>query len=803
MPSYPDEELPYEQQSIVEFNANASELYAAAGLNGTAEDYEDVGRVLPFLRFVLAGRKTNEAEAEDVDARTRVNINAREDDEGGDDEEFTLTRDFDSVIGMTKMLPFTEPLYIYPVPNFKFTMKYHDWNHMSWPIKINGLEHEVPLYKIPNFKFAQVDKVRAQTLIFFPDKYNPGAPVGEDPSIELVKEVYERVIHPAVKAVCPARMAHWPPTFKAAMAKNQDSRGRLHFMSEVVSDEHLEALEKKMELFARQSGLGKIFFVHELRGIKNGTVHDAGDVGGREDAFDVAMKYLDMTRAKLHEWHVDVVIEIAREDHVLLWLKTGRVNLIRIGLPTASVAAVRAFCCSKQMKSDVVSQLYDLQGCRGRPGYRAGHADGVEWMNIYTTEKALTYQKHAGAFRCHSAKDLFPENMEKLLSDVGTQLEVYREAMGHEDPLTNEWVDVQLGGIRYEVRVPFEEALDTLGSVTVANFRLHFISLSGPVFWAFKYWRCKAIQYVLQNLYLMPEDARLWNQTLQLGGIQIYMLNALMYRPGEQEWDKDLVIQSAAFSSPPVDAEDVEEDELEPETELEPMLEDRGAYFLADIVLNQGSNILRLPDSARTLSMAALSRVYNVGMVELSAKFNQLSITRQRDTIRKKRAMQMARHGRTQRVEEAQPEVLDEVPLITNLVEMNVTLAPRTTLEGLDVLYDAEREENYQLNLLGNGNDIHRELHMIWRQFPIDMVTTSPNGRLRTEPQWITLTAVERGQTKDDLFKGTALPFRGCHFKRVNAESWSHTFDLLFPPKNQQISEGRWDGFGRCEYYLG
>lgn len=102
MPPYPDEQLPALTYSIQEFNARAR-----GTLTGGA-------RIPEFVNFALAGR------ARDEDGEKRVNIDVFKDCEQLHvRNDVTITRDYDSVIGITHNLPFCGPFSIYPAPNFR------------------------------------------------------------------------------------------------------------------------------------------------------------------------------------------------------------------------------------------------------------------------------------------------------------------------------------------------------------------------------------------------------------------------------------------------------------------------------------------------------------------------------------------------------------------------------------------------------------------------------------------------------------------------------------------------------------
>lgn len=96
----PDEDLCGIQVSLSEFVSVAQHLY-------TLEDTED------FLRFVLAGRLKRD------DMTARIFINARQGVLAPPISQYQLHRDIDSLIGVTRNLPFRLPMSIFPLASFR------------------------------------------------------------------------------------------------------------------------------------------------------------------------------------------------------------------------------------------------------------------------------------------------------------------------------------------------------------------------------------------------------------------------------------------------------------------------------------------------------------------------------------------------------------------------------------------------------------------------------------------------------------------------------------------------------------
>lgn len=112
MPAPPHNELPNIELSIQKFTAIAQQF-------ATTDDGSK------FLPFVLAGRMLDDEDIDENgdDVLKRVFVNAVVDAECPLEDMLSLTRDYDSVIGISNDLPYTDALSIFPVPPFKETLK--------------------------------------------------------------------------------------------------------------------------------------------------------------------------------------------------------------------------------------------------------------------------------------------------------------------------------------------------------------------------------------------------------------------------------------------------------------------------------------------------------------------------------------------------------------------------------------------------------------------------------------------------------------------------------------------------------
>ena len=111
---HPDEALDTLQLSLAQFVDVARALFPS-------ESEPDPSA---FIRFILAGRL-------EMNARSvRVSINAKQGALPPPVGEYQLSRDFDSVIGVTQDLPFRRPLALFPLPGFRDTLTKD--NHLQY-----------------------------------------------------------------------------------------------------------------------------------------------------------------------------------------------------------------------------------------------------------------------------------------------------------------------------------------------------------------------------------------------------------------------------------------------------------------------------------------------------------------------------------------------------------------------------------------------------------------------------------------------------------------------------------------------
>ncbi|KIK32002.1 hypothetical protein CY34DRAFT_102396, partial [Suillus luteus UH-Slu-Lm8-n1] len=111
-----------------------------------------------------------------------------------------VTRDLDSVIGVSDTLPYTSTLSIWPLSPFRETLRKD--NHVkSHAYDSQSAEVQVPMHKIPNMPLGKVQQ-RHVVRIFFPRLYNAQWPVDRLPQDKLAL-IYDRCFCPMMLEIVP------------------------------------------------------------------------------------------------------------------------------------------------------------------------------------------------------------------------------------------------------------------------------------------------------------------------------------------------------------------------------------------------------------------------------------------------------------------------------------------------------------------------------------------------------------------------------------------------------------------------
>ncbi|KAI9060430.1 hypothetical protein FKP32DRAFT_1578130, partial [Trametes sanguinea] len=355
-------------------------------------------------------------------------------------------------------------------------------------------------------------------------------------------DLYDQGILPAVRVCCPDRVAHWPPSYQVAFKQSQDRNGRLHFHS-IDIPEHLisQFVRELRRALADHPHLRDFWFMVELRGTKGMYSFQLGDAANRREVWNLLVEQIDITAEaaddNMQNWYCDIGLEVARPGHVVQWRLDAHARILRAALPKTTPNVLDSMMNGPQYIEDTSCLLYDLAGFRASPGRLSRKKDQVAHVNVYTTDKSVTYQLHPGAFRAHNPTDLYPGKIKALLRDVGTIASAFNQCSGT-------FGLAQDGTARYEVRVPLMQAIEAVPEMQWDTIRLAAVCIPNEVYWEYKFLRVAAIHYFLQEFATYPADVRSELNTLQMGVTVIWMLNGTITRPSD--WASYVAVTEAS-----------------------------------------------------------------------------------------------------------------------------------------------------------------------------------------------------------------------------------------------------------------
>lgn len=287
---------------------------------------------------------------------------------------------------------------------------------------------------------------------------------------------YEQGFRPAVVELLGASASDWPPTYDSEMFRARGHNGQLTFMSKMLPEWHVNLLGDKIRecLHRNEVSWGEgLVFLHQIRGVKNSSqhtpLHDDGEIALEEWLDENFLKMEDLL---LGEWWVDVGLQISSDKgECLAWRTDSHFHVVQevLRIPEHHAYRITSITSSKYTR-DMTSHLTAVSGCRISPGARAEGPFSVQYLQLYTTDKSLTYrqdQGHHGKFI--TCRDVLAGKAE---SYCGNLYDVYLAAIKDNFSLA-----------RIEVRVPIRHAKSVLLDLRRQTIRRWLVSFPRVVWW--------------------------------------------------------------------------------------------------------------------------------------------------------------------------------------------------------------------------------------------------------------------------------------------------------------------------------
>lgn len=219
---------------------------------------------------------------------------------------------------------------------------------------------------------------------------------------------YEAGLRPAVERLQGDNAAEWPATYNDEMFRARGANGQLSFQTKVIADWLLpflgDYIREALENNGYTWGTGLVF-LHQIRGMKHSTSHSVNE----ESATKALEKFLtdnDLPVELANErsdWWLDIGVELASKDQQCLAFRTDSHYHIVLALFGISEDHARRITKpgSSSYTRDMASHLPQVSGCRIAPGSRSRGPFDIQYFQLYTTDKSLTYRPdgfHHGKF---------------------------------------------------------------------------------------------------------------------------------------------------------------------------------------------------------------------------------------------------------------------------------------------------------------------------------------------------------------------------------------------------------------------
>ena len=409
-----------------------------------------------FVQFVLAGQDLDGTQACIDPVLNRVTP----------DEHIAVVRDYDSLLGISSRILVDTNLVVFPVPKREDTLSNN--LHIKYEFTTADVKFPFPyipifeihalfqgtfteeLHRIPNLCIGKWG-VRNMIRALIPGLYDPHTR-SPFPTREDLTTFYELGFLPGVQELCEDRSAEWPPTYTDEMFRARGRNGTLSFQTKMIPCWNVYALGSRIRSKLRDAGVPwatGIVFLHQIRGVKDTTWHDLSE-NGAEQALDefLALESLDKeTLSRRGKWWVDVGLEAFSDDKdCLAWRTDSHTAVVQEICQISERNAQRITSVgSSKYTRDMISHLPQVSGCRIEPGVQGQGGYRVAYLQMYCTDKALTYRQDQG----HHGKFVTCGDITKGRADgfINSLYSLYLNAIGNND-----------AHARIEVRVPLEFA---------------------------------------------------------------------------------------------------------------------------------------------------------------------------------------------------------------------------------------------------------------------------------------------------------------------------------------------------------
>jgi hypothetical protein len=457
-------------------------VYSVGDFVRAADDLWETGGHIVFNSFMLTGELSKKHQA--VIDPVRNVLQEGVDLEGA--------RDYDSMIGLCEDIAVTSSISVYPIPNPAEVL--NTSVHLTYQIKrgdVSGIINpdpnlcvrltghgkmlvDVPLHRIPNFEFGYWGQ-RHMIHMFFPRLVSEDRR-GTQLSREEKTQFYELGLRPTIAHIAPEALSDWPATYDAEMFRAKKTSGHMAYQTKQIASWQLESLTRTLRSTLQENGVDwaeGYFYSHTIRGTKHATRHsmnrEAAEIALNEYLLESKINSSATTRGS---WYIDVGVEYSTADTCLQWTTSSHFHIVKNVLRIEDAHARRITSLgSTKYSRDMVSHLPAVSGCRIEPGVMAQGEFQAVYFQMYTTDKAITYNPERG----------FHGKAITMSAAMGTtQPAVFLEGL-HE--LYKDAMTESSSNARVEVRLPFSQAKEALLDIDEAVVRNSLLEFTKDEWW--------------------------------------------------------------------------------------------------------------------------------------------------------------------------------------------------------------------------------------------------------------------------------------------------------------------------------
>ncbi|KAJ3924830.1 MAG: hypothetical protein NXY57DRAFT_1044611 [Lentinula lateritia] len=439
----------------------------------------------------------------------------------------------------------------------------------------------------------------------------------------------------------------------------------------------------------------------------------------------------------------------------------------------ANASRITSLGSSKYQK-DIVSHIMDVAGCRIEPGSRAQGEYEAVYFQLYTTDKAITYnpegRHHGKAISTNLA--MGPTQPPTFISGL---FELFTDAMTRNS-----------SNARIEVRVPIRHATRVLVTIDVDLVRRNLLAFPRSTWWKFRAQRVEAISRVLMRQQEGDPQLRIKPAALQLTAACVWLLNGLHSRPDDGSSARNLMTTvlplTDSLDPDPNTVLFLSQEEEFAELPYNPF----GVIFLRCISLKvpvprmrHNPEVFLLPNSFQYL--------FNATQDEIRHKYHSIGVV-----PRHVEAQRRIVTNKTRRTKRFIPvdEILPGSQF--NLESRGYALPPPPADDGSDKECENEEEGN-----------LDAKLTSIWFQFLLDMADRSPAPKRSSSASYLKLTSAQRQHAGEELYMNLKLSdvWTAVRWKLGTPSEFQTAFGNLFPEKDHE-TQPKVQNYTQCRYYM-